>query len=152
MTIKINDYILRVIRTQHRTEQCLTGRFRVGHNCFTCKSMNHWSVIYGKLCYKLMWRKYRQTNMFKVTVFKVSIHVRSEKSKTKLDILVLEVCRMFVTWTCILVTNLETLVWFFPSQCWFGCAVISVLQNTLGSTLGKESSTFEWEQRCEEWM
>ena len=44
-----------------------------------------------------MWRKYRQTNRFKVTVFKVSIHVGSEKSKTKLDILVLEVCRMFVT-------------------------------------------------------
>ena len=99
MTIKINNYILRVIWTQHRTEQCLTGRFRVGHNCFTCKSMNHWSVIYGKLCYKLMWRKYRQTNMFKVRVFKVSIHVGSEKSKTKLDILVLEVCKMFVTWT-----------------------------------------------------
>ena len=38
----------------------------------------------------------------------------------------------------ILVTNLETLVWFSAPQCWFGFAVISVLQNTLGSTLGKE--------------
>ena len=40
--------------------------------------------------------------------------------------------------TAIPVTNLETLVWFSPLQCWFGFAVISVLQNTLGSTLGKE--------------
>ena len=52
----------------------------------------------------------------------------------------------------ILVTNLETLVWFSPCQCWFGIAVISVLQNTRDSTLGKERDTFEWEQRCEEWM
>ena len=48
--------------------------------------------------------------------------------------------------------KLETLVWFSPSQCWFGFVVISVLQNTLGTTLGKERGTFEWEQRCEEWM
>ena len=52
----------------------------------------------------------------------------------------------------ILVTNLETLVWFSPPQCWFGIAVISVLQNTRGSTLGKERGTFEWVQRCQEWM
>ena len=58
----------------------------------------------------------------------------------------------FVTSIAILVTNLETLVWFFPPKCWFGFAVISVLQDTLGSTLGKESSTSEWEQRCEAWM
>ena len=40
--------------------------------------------------------------------------------------------------TTILVRNLETLAWFSAHQCWFGFAVISVLQNTLGSTLGKE--------------
>ena len=33
-----------------------------------------------------------------------------------------------------------------------GITVVSVLQNTCGSTLGKERSTFEWEQRWEEWM
>ena len=33
-----------------------------------------------------------------------------------------------------------------------GITVVSVLQNTRGSTLGKERDTFEWEQRWEEWM
>ena len=41
----------------------------------------------------------------------------------------------------------------FPlPQCWLDIAVISVLQNTRGLTLGKERGTFKWEQRCEEWM
>ena len=33
-----------------------------------------------------------------------------------------------------------------------GITVVSVLQNTRGSTLGKERGTLEWEQRCEAWM
>ena len=33
-----------------------------------------------------------------------------------------------------------------------GITVVSVLQNTRGSTLGKEMGTFEWEQMCEERM
>ena len=33
-----------------------------------------------------------------------------------------------------------------------GITVVSVLQNTRGSTLGKERSTFEWEQRRKDWM
>ena len=40
----------------------------------------------------------------------------------------------------ILIINLETLVWFSPPQCWFGIAVISVLQNKVGSTSGKEQT------------
>ena len=38
----------------------------------------------------------------------------------------------------IVIINLETLVWFSTPQCWFGFAVISVLQNTLSATLGRE--------------
>ena len=41
---------------------------------------------------------------------------------------------------------------FLLPQCWFGITVISVLQNSRGSTLGKERGTFEWERRCQEWM
>ena len=33
-----------------------------------------------------------------------------------------------------------------------GITVVSVLQNTRGSTLGKERGTFEWERGCQEWM
>ena len=33
-----------------------------------------------------------------------------------------------------------------------GITVVSVLQHTGGSTLGKERGTFEWEWRCQEWM
>ena len=44
----------------------------------------------------------------------------------------------------ILVTNLETLVCVSPSpDVNLGITVVSVLQNTRGSTLGKEMGTFE---------
>ena len=36
----------------------------------------------GNLCYKLMWRKYRQTIMFKVRVFEVSTRgIREQQDK-----------------------------------------------------------------------
>ena len=39
--------------------------------------------------------------------------------------------------TTILVKNLETLVWFLPPQCWFGFAVISVLQKYARLNIGE---------------
>jgi len=43
----------------------------------------------------------------------------------------------------ILVTNLETLVTFLFRNVDLGIVVISVLQNTHGATLGKETGMFE---------
>ena len=46
----------------------------------------------------------------------------------------------------------NTCVCFPFSNFDLGIAVVSVLQNMRGSTLGKGRGTFEWEQKCEEWI
>ena len=46
----------------------------------------------------------------------------------------------------------NTCVCFPFSNFDLGITVVSVLQNMRGSTLGKGRGTFEWEQKCEEWI
>ena len=52
------------------------------------------------------------------------------------------------------VTNLETwnlVIFPFPNVD-LGITVVSLVQNTRGSTLGKERGKFKWERRCQEWV
>ena len=117
---------------------CLAKTLKMTQNVlWTClrlflRSRSHWNLEYQEKSSPSNWE--RQAYL---------VHFASYKS---------EDWRLH-SQAIILVTNLETLVWFCPSlMLIMGITVFSVLQNTRGSTFGKERSTFEWEQRCEEWM